>query len=451
VEEEARIAPQQRHIERRAEELLERIPFMEDAELRWTVRVLRDCLPPVAQDEMLRAFSEHLELHQMRHVVQGFIPRYTEHALEALEVKRATAGTSLGDLTDEELQAMSAAEKWDLLQRNGSTLHPYQLRRELARLFVCLNFDLFHDPGLGEAAVEFSAYLDVLEGLRGLRDATIEELKDQALGALRGLDLHDVSAVEGALATLREAIGRAIGLDPPFDHLFGERMERWPRRPPADLPEVLNPEITDAVGGMNLLQLQSSLRVLVELMSLEEQQRELEPLRSRYRNLREIPPDALTTLLPRLSMRLGDRKICDFAVRYRAGRLWAREPINPNVWNLLPFKDKFTVLEADNRAMDLLQVARHLSHLLLTERYELLFDPAYQVGVTNASLYHRILDRCMTQGRGPHELGDLNRQVTRMMLELEEMVPDGEKPGRFLEIREVIGTGLRFGSPPREG
>lgn len=451
MEEQARIAPQRRYIERRAEELLERIPFMEDAELRWTVRVLRDCLPPAAQEEMLQEFSEHLGLHQMRHVVQGLVPRYTEYALDALEAKRFTPGTSLGDLTDEELQAMSAAEKWSLLQRSASALHPYQLRRELARLFMCLNFNLFHDPGLGEAAVEFNAYLDVLEGLRGIGDTAIEGLRDRALAALHGLDLHDASVVEGALATLREAIGRVIGLDPPFDHLFSERMESWPRRPPAALREVLNPEITEAVGGMNLPQLQSSLRVLVELMSLEEQRRELEPLRSRYRSLGEIPPDALTTLLPRLSMRLGDRNICDFALRYRAGRLWAREPINPNVWTLLPFKDKFRLLEMDNEAMDLLQTARHLSRLLLTERYELLFDPAYQVGLTNEPIYHRVLDQCMTQLRGPDDLGNLNRQVTRMMLELEEVVPDAEKPDRFLEIHELIGTGLKSGPTPREG
>jgi hypothetical protein len=451
VEEQARIAPQRRYIERRAEELLERIPFMEDAELRWTMRMLRDCLPPAAPEEMLREFSEHLELHQMRHVVQGLIPRYTEYALEALEAKRFTRGTSLGDLTDEELQAMSAAEKWSLLQRDASALLPHQLRRELARLFMCLNFNLFHDPGLGEAAVEFNAYLDVLEGLRGIPDTAIEGLRDRGLAALYGLDLRDASAVEGVLATLREAVGRVVGLDPPFDHLFGERMERWPRRPPAELREVLNPEITEAVGGMNLRQLQSSLRVLVELMSLEEQRRELEPLRSRYRSLGEIPEDALTTLLPRLSMRLGDRNLCDFALRYRAGRLWAREPINPNVWNLLPFKDKFMLLEMDNEAMDLLQAARQLSRLLLTERYELLFDPAYQVGLTNEPTYHRALDHCMAQLRGPHELSDLNRQVTRMMLELEEVVPDAGKPGRFLEIREVIGSGLKLGRTPQEG
>ncbi len=35
-----------------------------------------------------------------------------------------------------------------------------------------------------------------------------------------------------------------------------------------------------------------------------------------------------------------------------------------------------------------------------------------------------------------------------MMLEIEEVVPEGERPGRFLEIREVIATALKFGPIP---
>jgi hypothetical protein len=451
MEEQARIAPQRRYVERRAEELLERIPFMEDAELRWTVRVLRDCLSSAAREEMLRDYSEHLELHQMRHLVQGFIPRYTEHALEALEAKRFAAGTSLRDLTDEELQGMSAAEKWDLVQRDSSALDPYQLRRELARLFMCLSFNLFHDPGLGEGAVEFNAYLDLVEGLERLSDDTVEGLKEQALTSFQGLDLRDASTVEAALNSLQAAVGRSVGLVPPFDHLFSERMERWPRTSPAELPEVVNPEIREAAEGMNLQQLQASLRVLLELMPLEEQRRELEPIRSRYRSFGDIPAEALTSLLPRLSMRLGNKAICDFALRYRSGRLWAMEPINPPVWKLLSFKDKFMLLEADNQAMDLLQAARHLSRLLLTERYDCLFDPAYQVGLTHEPIYHRVLDHCMGKLRDADELKSLNRQVTRMMLEIEEVVPEGERPDRFLEIREVIGTGLTFGPIPEKG
>ncbi len=451
MEEHPRIAPQRRYLERRAEDLLERIPFMEDEELRWTVRVLRDCLPPAEREELLKDYSEHLELHQMRQVIESFVPRYTEHALEALEAKRFTRGTSLRDLTDEELQAMSAAEKWDLFHRDPSAVHPYQIRRELARLFLCLNFNLFHDPGLGEAVVEFNAYLDVVERLGELSDESIEVLKEQALAALRGLNIRDVPSVEGALIALRETIGRSVGLAPPFDHLFSERMDRWPRTAPAELREVVNPEIVAAVEGMNLPQLQTSFRVLLEVMSLEEQQKELEPLKSAYRALNEIPVQALTTLLPRLSIRLGDRNICDFALRYRAGRLWARERVNPQTWKRLPFQEKFMLLEADNEAMDLLQASRHLSRLLLTEKYELLFDPVYQVGLTNHPIYRRVLDQCMGELRDSAGLESLNRQVTRMMLEIEELVPEGERPGRFLGIREVIGTALSFGPIPGEG
>jgi len=208
---------------------------------------------------------------------------------------------------------------------------------------------------------------------------------------------------------------------------------------------VVNPQIKEAVEGMTLAQLQASLRVLLELMSLDEQRREIEPLKARYKALDEIPQDALAALLPHLSMRLGDRNICDFAVRYRSGRLCAREKVDPRVWNALNFKDKFMLLEADNEAMDSLQVSRQLGRLLLTERYELLADPAYQVGLTYQPIYRRVIDHCM------RELGDsagLNRQVTRMMLEIEDLSSEADKAARFLEIREVIGAGFKLGSTP---
>ncbi len=109
------------------------------------------------------------------------------------------------------------------------------------------------------------------------------------------------------------------------------------------------------------------------------------------------------------------------------------------------------LLEADNEAMDLLQGSRHLSRLLLTEQYELLFDPAYQVGLTNHPIYQRALSYSMGELEDLDRLKILNRQVTRMMLELEELVLEGERPRRFGEIRDVIGTGLKFGPVPREG
>ena len=439
MDEHPRIEPQRRHLEKQAEDLLERVPFMEEEELRWTIRFLRDCLPPPKQAEMLRDYSEHLDLHQMRHVVEQFVPRYTEHALEALDAKRFTTGQSLRDMTDEELQAMSAAEKWDFFQSDPEALQRYQVRQELARLFMCFNFDLFHDTLLAEAAIEFNTYLDLVERLGALPDQLIDELKAQAIAAFRALNIRDVSAVEAVLAALREAIGRAAGLRPPFQPLFAERMERWPVTVPGTLPDVVNAEIKTAVEGMNLQQLQASFRVLIELMSLEEQQRELEPLKKKYRSLADIPADQLTTLLPQLSMRLGDRTVCDFALRYRSGRLWARDRVSPQAWKLFPFQEKFMLLEADNDAMDLLQASRHLTRLLLTERYELLFDPAHQVALMHEPLYRRLVDYCMMEVQDREHLQRVNRQVTRMMLELEQLVPEGERPGRFLDIQEVIG------------
>jgi len=57
----------------------------------------------------------------------------------------------------------------------------------------------------------------------------------------------------------------------------------------------------------------------------------------------------------------------------------------------------------------------------------------------------------MGELRDADELKSLSRQITRMMLELEEMVPDGERPGRFLGVREVIGTSLKVGPIPEKG
>ncbi len=442
-----RIERQREYLERRADELLARVAYMNDAELRWTVRLFRDCLPAAEQQEMLRDYSEHMELHQMRRVVEGFIQSYTEYSLGALEAKRSTPGSRLQDLTDEELQSMSATEKWSLLRADSSALRPHQLRRELARLFLCLNFDLFHDSALGEAAVEFNAYLDLLERLTGTPDAAIERLAGEVLSAMKPLDHRDVPAVESVLSAVRETIGRSVGLTPPFDRLFEERMERWPRTAPAEVPAVVDLQIKEAVEGMNLAQLRTSFRVLLELMSLEEQRRELEPLQARYRSLDEIPAEALVALVPHLSMRLGDRTICDFALRYRSGRLWALEKVNPPVWKSLRFQDKFMLLEADNEAMDLLQASRLLSRLFLTERYELLVDPAYQVGLIYQPIYLRVVDHCMSEFRDSAQLGHLNRQVTRMMLELEDLVPEQERAARFAQIREAIGTGVKLGSP----
>jgi hypothetical protein len=55
----------------------------------------------------------------------------------------------------------------------------------------------------------------------------------------------------------------------------------------------------------------------------------------------------------------------------------------------------------------------------------------------------------MSELRDSTQRDGLNRQVTRMMLELEDLVPEEERAARFLQIREVIGTGVKLGSTPQ--
>ena len=49
----------------------------------------------------------------------------------------------------------------------------------------------------------------------------------------------------------------------------------------------------------------------------------------------------------------------------------------------------------------------------------------------------------------PSRLERLNRQVTRMMQELEDLVPEAERATRFVQIREAIGNAIGIGSVPR--
>ena len=238
VEPQSRIESQRRFIQQRAEELVKRVDRMDDEELRWTVRVFADCLPPEQRRENLGAYSEHWPLDQLRRFVSTFIQQYTALALEELKGKEGSQGTRLAELTEEELQSMSLAEKWHLLVKDPGGLRTDQLRRELARLFMCKSFDLFHDSGLSEAAVEFPAYHRVREALEGQPDPIVDDLTQVVLLRAKRLGQEAPEEVEAALAEIREAIGRALGILVPVDRLFAGQMVKLPLEPPDEIPEV---------------------------------------------------------------------------------------------------------------------------------------------------------------------------------------------------------------------
>ncbi|MBI2080973.1 MAG: hypothetical protein HYT86_04480 [candidate division NC10 bacterium] len=444
MQEHPRISAQRRYISERAADLLARLPDMEETDLRYFLRVLADCLLPEEQEEYLSGYSEHLPLPQIQAFAERFIPRYTTRALADLDAKRFTAGDRLADLTDEELQSMSAAEKWSLLAADPSGLTLPRLRRELARLFMSGTYDLFHDTGTAESAVEFPVYHHLQAALSGLPPDVITALAADIQREAEALAGHDPDRTEAALRAARTAIGRAAGLPEPFEERFGGRMARLPLEAAEVPPAYVPPEVAEGIAEMPLEQLQDSLRVLCDLMSLEEIQRELQPLQAQYLSMQAVPHEALARALPPLAARLGDRRLTDFVERYRIGRLAARRPVSLHVWRMLPFGEKLALLEADNDAMDAAQAARHLAKIFCCPRYELLGDSRYHLELLRGRLYPSLLDCCLLEfARPPHEarLRDLTRTVTRLMLEMEEG-EEAEREERLLAIRRRIGEAL---------
>jgi hypothetical protein len=441
------IESQRRFIRQRAEELLARVDRMDDEELRWTVRVFADCLSLEQRRENLGGYSEHWPVDQLRRFVPTFIRHYTDLALEELEAKESSQGSRLAHLTEEELQSMSLAEKWHLLATDPGGLRPDQLRRELARLFMCKSFDLFHDTGLSEAAVEFPAYHQVREALEGQPDAILDDLTQMVLLQARRLDEGAPEEVEAALVEIREAISRVLGILVPVDQLFAGQMIKLPLEPSDEMAEAPTPGPA-TLAGMSTEDLATTFLVLTDLMSLREWDEYLLPLRRRYRSIAEIPPEDLGALLPRLSGRMGDRRITDFAERYRSGRMMAERKVDPGVWEMLPFAERLTILERDNRTMDVAQAARHLAKIFFSFQYTMLFDAGFHVDLLRSPAYqelvNRLIDRFPAGPQGEADrrpLEELTQTVTRMMLQLEAIPPEA-RPGALQEVRALIAAAL---------
>jgi hypothetical protein len=119
--------------------------------------------------------------------------------------------------------------------------------------------------------------------------------------------------------------------------------------------------------------------------------------------------------------------------------------VNSEVWNLLPQGDRLRLLEKDNAAMDIAQVARHLARILLSHEYQMLDDEAAQMDMVTSPLYQTMVQRLirLAEGNGQSKLLELNHAVTRMVLIMEGAPREGR--GEALElIRRTIGKALGF-------
>lgn len=445
MDEHPRIEPQRRYIQARAEDLLGRIESMTDEELRWTVRLFADCLDPIEREELLRGYNEYLGLEDLQQFVHRFIPKYTERALADLESKRMADGSRPDELTDEELQSMSVAEKWDLLNHHPRRLVGYKLRRELARLFMCGNYDLYHDSGLSESSVEFPIYHQMQERLMGLPEDHVLALATRVQELTAGLDHLMPQQADEVLVSIRSAIGEIVDVRQPMESLVAGRMAKLPLVVEPTTAE-LSADVKEAIGTMTPEELKRSLFVLLDLMTLEELRRDVSPLQGQYPSVHDIPPEILAGLVPTIAAKLGDRSLCDFADRYRSGRMLAMPPVGEQVWSLLPMDERLTLLEQDNDRMDLAQISRHLAKIFLSPEYRVLFDPEAQISILESKGYQRLVGKLLLEFGRPEEgrrLRELNRVVSRMTLEV-EATPEADRENRHLQVRKVIGTALEL-------
>lgn len=457
MDRETRIAAKRRYIRQREQDLLSRVPRMDDEELRWTVRVLADCLPRQQRAECLGPYDERWPIDQRRRLVTGFIQRYTQLALDALERAAAARPDAFAALTDEDLQGMSLAEKWLRVTQEPTGLRPDQLRRELARLFMCKSYDLFHDAGLSEAAVEYPAYQRARDALEGQADAAIAELVACVLDQAVHLRSQVGSEVEGALRLIREAIGRRLGIVIPPERLFAGQMSRPPFDHPDQPSESTSAERARALWEIPGVDLSTAFLMVADLMTEREVEEHLLPLRRQFRSIAEVPGPELRLLLGRIWTLLGDRRLTDFAERYRSGRMIAEAKVVPEVWAAMTRAERLAVLERDNRTMDVGQAARHLAKIFFSFQYDTLFDALFHVDLLRSPRYQQVVRRLTTceSSAEARRLAVLNGAVTQQMLEL-ELLPPNTRQIRLQEIRTLIAVTLDLPDDltypvPREG
>ena len=310
---------------------------MDDEELRWTVRLFADCLPPEQRAACLGAYEERWPIEERRAFVAAFVPRYTALALAALDRAEAAGADSLASLTDEDLQGMSLAEKWTLLAQGPDGCRPDQLRRELARLFMCKSYDLFHDAGLSEAAVEYPAYHRVREALEAQPDTVIADLVGLVVGHGARLRSRVPHEVEAALLHIRDGLSQRLGIVITPDRLFAGQMLRLPLDHPDQVVEVAAPGLTRALGLAGV-DLRTAFLVLADLMTQGEVEEHLLPVavsivrspRCRFRSF---------AAASRLWGLLGDRRLTDFAERYRSGRMIADRKWPPRSGDSCPTRN----------------------------------------------------------------------------------------------------------------
>jgi hypothetical protein len=276
-------------------------------------------------------------------------------------------------------------------------------------------------------------------------DGVVAELVGAAVRQAERLKSRTPQDVELALIRIREAISRTLGIVVPTDRLFAGQMLRLPLDHPERPEEPGSPDPTRTRWDIPGADLTTAFLMVADLMTQREVEEHLLPLRRQFRSIADVPGPELRALLTRIWALLGDRRLTDFAERYRSGRLVAERKVAPEIWGLLPEPEQLAILVRDNRTMEVGQAARHLAKIFFSFQYEMLFDTGFHVDLLRTPRYHAVVRRLTAceSGAEAGRLAILTETVTRQMLELEAMAPEARRT-RLQEIRALIAATLDF-------
>lgn len=433
-----------RRLKAREGNIMANLSELHEGQLRFTVRIFADCMEEEDMERFLEGYSEYMIEEELMKFVGDFVPKYTEYAiLELEERKKKSEGFEPEQITGEELQEMAIKEKWPRLERKPEAFSILRLRREIAKLALCLRPYMLSDPAWNESLLEFSLYFDIQEKLKDLSEKELHNAV-RKIGPLvsKAEKAKGIKEKEEELRSIRAFVLSLAGIEGDVEDLIGPLMERYPREAP-DGWELA--EFRHNLGQMSRKELQMSAIVYIELLALAEMEELSRPFMERYTSFYEMDEKTLIDLICTLVYGIGDREILNFFERYTKGKMMVAQSISPETWTLIPRDKKLQRLREDNDEMDIVLMARHIARIYMTEMYSKLYDYDFQIDLTRDPEYMRI-QGALASGLGGKEEGrrlrDLNDTVTVTMLEIVNS-KEGLRE-KFAALRMHIASTLGF-------
>jgi hypothetical protein len=416
------------------------------------MRIFGDCIDEETAGSLFAGYSEHLSEEELRNFARTFVPAYTEYAIAELEEKKKEGERFEPPfLTREEYQEMTVREKWPRIAERPDRVAPDQLCREIARAAMLFRPYMLSDPGFNEGVLEFSLYYELLDRMRLQPEARLREAAEEiARGIARAAEAGASEEGEPLLRQVRAAAGAVAGLTADPETLLGPPMEKWPRQVP---PEYRFRELRNRLAALPLKELRLSAMVQIDLLTAAEARRIVSPFLARYPSFFEMPAKGLRELIIAIAEAAEERSLLSFVERYGSGRMALTEPVDHDVWKVMPGEERVALLRRDNERMDSAMMARHLARFLLSGSERDLSDAERQIALLSDPGYVSLHGAILSRLGGKDEGEVLRRLYDAVTLQAVRMagLRGAEREDAYRGILETIrgAAGFPAAAAPR--